>query len=75
MGYVIDMQDANARTLYMYAQWRAALRMEAVGLKHSSGRSVRAHVARHFGLSTRTPHAELINMLAYEIERIQDGRE
>ena len=75
MTHVIDMQDQNARSLYAFATWRAALRMEAVGMKHSSGRSVRKHVAQHFGLPVRTPHADLVERLTNEIEAIHQARE
>ena len=38
-----DFVDINYFTLI---QWRAAIKMEMVGLRHSSGRSVYAHVKR-----------------------------
>ena len=38
-----DNVDINYFTLI---QWKAAIKMEMVGLRHSSGRSVYAHVKR-----------------------------
>jgi len=75
MTVVIDMHDQNARNLYIFATWRSALRLEALGMKHSSGRSVRKHVAQHFDLPVRTPHAALIERLTDEIEAIHKNRE
>ena len=37
-------------TLWQLLQWRAAVRLEAAGMRHSSGRSVRKHAALTLGL-------------------------
>lgn len=50
-------------TLFQLLQWKAAVKLEAKGMKHSSGRSVRAHVCRVFGLRPRLPHAQVITFL------------
>lgn len=49
------MPDAIADTpegirMYFLLAWRGAIRLEAVGMKHSSGRSVTAHVKRVLGI-------------------------
>lgn len=45
-------------TPFQLMQWKAWLRMEirrGKACRHSSGRSVKAHAARHFGLRARAP--------------------
>lgn len=57
-------------------QWNYAIKLEAKGLKHSSGRSVRQYAAINLGLRPRTPAqqviAEIDRKLA-EIKAAQDG--
>ena len=53
--------SARARRLapFQVLQWQHAVKLEAIGLRHSSGRSVRKHACQMLGLPTRTPHAEV----------------
>lgn len=37
-------------TIYQLIQWKHAIRLEAKGMKHSSGRSVTAHAKRQLGI-------------------------
>jgi hypothetical protein len=46
--------------LYRYIQWKAAVKLEKLGMKHSSGRSVRMHAARAMGMKGRPTHDAVI---------------
>ena len=65
---VLDMHDPDARDLYHFAMWRGAVRLESVGLRHSSGRSVRKFVALQLGMrpgaKSETVIAELDKRIA-----------
>lgn len=41
--------------VFQLLQWKYAIRCEARGMRHSSGRSVKAHAARMLGLRPSTP--------------------
>lgn len=56
---------------FRMAQWRGAVRMEAIGLRHSSGRSVSAMVRKHFKLKRNTPHVEVILIVEREIALVR----
>lgn len=45
---------------FQLLQWKHAIRLEAKGLRHSSGRSVKAHAARAFGLSPRAKREKVL---------------
>lgn len=45
---------------FQLLQWKHAIRMEARGMKHSSGRSVRKHACEALGLPPRTKHDEVV---------------
>lgn len=51
MTIVLDTPDAILH-FHMLAQ-KHALRMEIAGFKHSSGRSVCAHIKREYGITAR----------------------
>lgn len=59
---IVELPNGKA-TYFQLIQWKAALRLEKVGMKHSSGKSARAHVARMLGVSIRTSYDELIGVL------------
>lgn len=40
--------------VFQLLQWKYAIKLEALGMRHSSGRSVRAHACRMLGLRPRT---------------------
>ena len=48
---------------FQLIQFKAAIKLERVGLKHSSGRSVAAHVKKLFKLPRSTSHDALITMI------------
>jgi hypothetical protein len=37
-------------SVFTLLQWKHAIKLERIGLRHSSGRSVRKHAAVHLGL-------------------------
>lgn len=59
-------------TAYHLLAWKYAIKLEAKGLKHSSGKSVRVHAARYFGLSPRTPALQVIQLIDKELKRLED---
>jgi hypothetical protein len=56
---VINTPEGIAR--FQLAQWRAAIKLEALGMRHSSGRSVRKHAAIQLGMK---PNAKADAVLA-----------
>lgn len=50
-------------SVFQLIQFKAAIKLEKVGLKHSSGRSVAAHVKKSFKLPRNTSHDVLITMI------------
>ena len=48
---------------FQLLQWKHAIRLEGKGLKHSSGRSVKAHAARHFGMSPRIKREKVLELI------------
>lgn len=56
-------------TRFQLLQWKGAIKLEAAGMKHSSGRSVKAHAARELGMPVRSTHkqviAKIIALLAF----------
>lgn len=48
---------------FQLLQWKYAMKLEALGLRHSSGRSVRAHACRKLGLKPRTPVPVVIDAI------------
>lgn len=62
------LTDPRHIALFQLMQLRAALRLEAVGMKHSSGKSARKQVAALLSLKPRTPFPKLITALTAHIE-------
>lgn len=50
-------------SIFQLLQFKAAIKLEKVGLKHSSGRSVAAHVKKLFDLPRNTSHDTLIKLI------------
>lgn len=48
---------------FQLLQYRAAIKLEIVGMKHSSGRSVAAHVKRIFGLPKSMKKQEVLEIV------------
>jgi len=57
------MTDEMRITYQQLATWKAAIKLEALGMRHSSGRSVKAHACRALGLAARAPHATVIGVI------------
>lgn len=59
--------NTNAKTnivpMFNLIQMKSAVRLEKVGLKHSSGRSVRKRAALLLGLPTNAKHDDVINAI------------
>jgi hypothetical protein len=56
--------------VFQLLQWKYAIRLEGAGLRHSSGRSVKAHAARKLGLSARAPRAEVLAKIESFLSRV-----
>lgn len=52
-GTALDPAAGGGVPPFQLLQWKHAIRLEQFGLKHSSGRSVKVHAARMFGMSSR----------------------
>lgn len=52
------------------AQWKAAIKLEDLGMKHSSGRSVSKLVRETFGLSRSYPRAALRQLLQDHMDKL-----
>ena len=50
-------------TVFQLIQFKAAIKLEKLGMRHSSGRSVSAHVKKLFGLPRNTSHDALIKLI------------
>lgn len=48
---------------FQLLQYRAAIKLEKIGMKHSNGRSVAAHVKKLFGLPRTTSYDTLIQII------------
>jgi hypothetical protein len=57
--------------LFQLLQWRAAIKLEAKGMKHSSGRSVTAHVRRTLSIPRSMPREDIVAFLAAVIEDVR----
>ncbi len=47
-------------SIFQLIQFKAAIKLEKLGMKHSSGRSVSAHAKKLLGLPRNTSHDEVI---------------
>jgi hypothetical protein len=61
--------------LFRLAQLRGAVRLEKVGLKHSSGRSVRKMAALELGMKQNAKADAVLAKLQDEIDKIQAERQ
>lgn len=67
--------DTNDGLTYVHcAQMKGAINLERVGLKHSSGRSVRKHAAKLMGLKQNAPHQEVIDALQAKMDELLEKR-
>jgi hypothetical protein len=57
-------------TLWNLLQLRAAVKMEKVGMRHSSGRSARKRAAIWLGLKANTPHDQVIEAINTELNKV-----
>jgi hypothetical protein len=62
--------------VFKLLQWKHAIALEAKGMKHSSGRSVRKMACEFFKLPLRTKHALVIERINLQLEewRKQDAK-
>jgi hypothetical protein len=60
---VIDTPERIA--MFHLLQLKYALKLESVGLRHSSGRSVAAYIRKQFGLKARNKQQLLNEFAAY----------
>jgi hypothetical protein len=49
--------------LWQLLQWKAAIRLERLGMKHSSGRSVRKHAAEALGMRPMAPASAVLSRI------------
>lgn len=61
--------EAGAKLVptFQLLQFKAAIRLEAVGMKHSSGRSVRKYACQRLGLPIDTTHQDVISAIQDEL--------
>jgi len=59
-------------TTFQLLQWRAAIKLETAGMKHSSGRSVRKHACREIGMPLNSTADFVLKVLDAMIERIKE---
>lgn len=60
-------------TVWQLMQLKAAIKLEKVGMHHSSGRSARMHAARALGMPGRPSHDKVIAALHEAIESLKEG--
>jgi hypothetical protein len=60
----------NSMELWNLMQLRAAIKMEKVGMRHSSGRSARKKAVIWLGLKANTPHDQVIEAINTELNRV-----
>jgi hypothetical protein len=53
-------------------QWRSALRLEILGMRHSSGRSVSGHVKKLFGLKNNLPKQDILDILVDVVNQAKE---
>lgn len=60
--------------VFQLLQWKHAIRLEAKGLRHSSGRSVRAHAARVLGCKRAEAGARVEALLGQALAEREAAR-
>lgn len=60
---IICQCRCHTTPLFQLYQWKAAIKLEALGMKHSSGRSVRLHACRVLGIALNLKHEGVIEEL------------
>lgn len=71
---VVTADESPIETARLIAL-KGAVRLEAVGMRHSSGKSMRKVAARLLGMRANAKHDDVIGALAREIEkRIKQGQ-
>lgn len=60
--HVIEVNGTEVYHLELL-QWRAAIKLEILGMRHSSGRSVAAHARRRMGLPKRGKKQEVLDVI------------
>lgn len=58
--------------LFQLFQWKAAIQLEAKGMRHSSGRSVRKHACQKLGLPIDLDHDSVIEAIWKEIRKREE---
>ena len=53
---------------FQLAVWRGAVKLEKVGMKHSSGRSVTAAMRKRYGLKRTASHDEVLACINKEMD-------
>lgn len=59
--------------LYTLLAARAAVKLERIGMRHSSGRSVRKHWALILGFKSNATHDVVIEALTAEVRKIKNA--
>lgn len=67
----------NPRSIppFQLLQWRAAIKLEALGMHHSSGRSANAHAAKMLGLPLRSRREAVLAEIQMYLDALKQGRE
>jgi hypothetical protein len=60
----------NQIRYFQLAAAKGAIKLEAIGMRHSSGRSIRKMYAIELGLKPRAPAAEVISAIQTEMDNI-----
>jgi hypothetical protein len=70
----VVLNTPNGITFARLAALKGAVRLESVGLKHSSGKSMRKLAAVEMGLKPSAKHIEVIAALAAKMEELLNAR-
>lgn len=68
-GFIIDRP--NGIQIFQLRAVIGAIRLESHGMRHSSGKSVKAMWARQLGMKRTAKHAEVIAKLEEKIKEIE----
>ena len=59
----VSITETSGMIRFYWAQLRAAVKCEKLGMRHSSGRSAKAAAARELGLKRNTTYDEVIAVI------------
>ena len=73
-NFTVQMNDYNDNPvdvpMLSLIQWKSAIKLEDQGMKHSSGRSITAHVRRVLSIPRNVPRNDIVTYLKAVIEEV-----